>query len=791
MARKKNGSLGSKTSVRGKKTKKIDKGKKKELNQIDIILLFAGGLFLFFLVFIEGQNLWKCMHDVILGLFGVLAYFVGILVMVTAILFSFKTFNESFRGKMWQFIILFILICAQVQVCFHPNYVGMSLIDCVIKIWNDGVLSSGGGIIGGIVGLPLEYAVGKSAAIVLNGILIFVFSLILTGSTLIGFFKTMYTPVKKIEKSVQNIKKNNKFNIDIPIENVPNPSRKSKKFNVPNLTGSKKTKKSNDSSYVDNVENDTDGCIKNVDAQLDNLVEKASMDNKDKNIVSCDNSRESSNSGDYVFPSLNLLKQSKSVNNVDVSGELRANADCLVDTLKSFGVETRIIDICRGPSVTRYELQPSAGVKISKITNLTDDISLNLAAGGVRIEAPIPNKAAVGIEVPNKTKDMVSLREIVSSEEFSQSKGFLSFALGKDIAGNVKIADISKMPHILIAGATGSGKSVCINSIIVSLLYKSSPEHVRLLMIDPKVVELGVYNGIPHLLVPVVTDPKKAAGALGWAVTEMLNRYKIFAETGVRDLKSYNRLAQSGKLNSEGQPYANMPQIVIIIDELADLMMVASREVEDSICRLAQMARAAGMHLVIATQRPSVDVITGVIKANIPSRIAFTVSSQVDSRTIIDSAGAEKLLGKGDMLYCPMDQQKPVRVQGCFVSDEEVESVVEFIKSNEQVEYSDEIIEEIDRQSVATDSKKQSGNGGGFEDQDPMIASAIEVVVESGQASTSFLQRRLKLGYARAARIMDELESRGIVGPQCGSKSRQILISKQQFLEMQLGSSDQ
>lgn len=791
MARKKNSSFVSKTNSRGRQPKKVNKAKKKEYSQLNIILLFASGLFLFFLVFIEGQNLWKIMRDIILGLFGVLAYFVGILVMVTSILFSFRSFNESFKGKLWQFVMLFVLICTQVQVCFHPNYFNMSVIDCILKIWTDGVLSSGGGIVGGIVGLPLEYVAGRSAAIVVNWILIFVFVLILTGSTLIGFFKTMYTPVKKIENGVKNIKKNNKFNIDIPIEDLPKSLSRSKKFSVPSLIGPKKTKKLKEPLDIDTIQHDADRSVKNIDVQLDNLVEKASMETKDVHVVNRDNSSETSNSNGYVFPSLNFLNQSKLTNNVDISGELRANADCLVDTLKSFGVETRIIDICRGPSVTRYELQPSAGVKISKITNLTDDISLNLAAGGVRIEAPIPNKAAVGIEVPNKTKDMVSLREIVASDEFSKSKSFLSFALGKDIAGNVKIADISKMPHILIAGATGSGKSVCINSIIVSLLYKSSPEHVKLLMIDPKVVELGVYNGIPHLLVPVVTDPKKAAGALGWAVTEMLNRYKIFAETGVRDLKSYNRLVKSGKVNPEGQPYSNMPQIVIIIDELADLMMVASREVEDSICRLAQMARAAGMHLVIATQRPSVDVITGIIKANIPSRIAFTVSSQVDSRTIIDSAGAEKLLGKGDMLYCPMDQQKPVRVQGCFVSDEEVENVVDFIKSNEQVEYSDEIIDEIDRQSLATDCKNQSGNGGGFEDEDPMISAAIEVVVESEQASTSFLQRRLKLGYARAARIMDELESRGIVGPQCGSKSRQILISKQQFLEMQLGRVDQ
>ena len=346
------------------------------------------------------------------------------------------------------------------------------------------------------------------------------------------------------------------------------------------------------------------------------------------------------------------------------------------------------------------------------------------------------------------------------------------------------------MPHVLIAGATGAGKSVCVNSIIVSLLYKSSPEEVRLLMIDPKVVELGVYNGIPHLLVPVVTDPKKAAGALGWAVTEMLKRYQTFAKTGVRDLRSYNKLVESGKLKDEIEPYSKMPQIVIIIDELADLMMAASREVEDSVCRLAQMARAAGMHLVIATQRPSVDVITGLIKANIPSRIAFTVSSQVDSRTIMDSSGAEKLLGKGDMLYCPIDQQKPVRVQGCFVSDEEVERVVNFIKSKKKVEYSSDILEEIDRQVLAHENGGKSAGGGEFLEQDPVILDAMETIIDSQQASTSFLQRRLKLGYARAARVMDELEARVVVGPQCGSKSREILMSKQQFLEMQLAKND-
>ena len=519
--------------------------------------------------------------------------------------------------------------------------------------------------------------------------------------------------------------------------------------------------------------------------QIDELVQRAVESEKAEQAATGSVRMEQKRS-DYQIPPAQLLRQVSGNGNRDVSGELRENADRLVDTLRSFGVETRIVNICRGPSVTRYELQPSAGVKISKITNLADDIALSLAAGGVRIEAPIPNKPAVGIEVPNKHKDIVTLREVVESREFTQAKSYLTFSLGRDIAGNIAIADIARMPHLLIAGATGSGKSVCINSLIISLLYKAPPEEVRLLMIDPKVVELGVYNGIPHLLVPVVTDPRKAAGALGWAVTEMLNRYKLFAQTGVRDLKGFNQIAAQGKRDDNGELLTPMPQIVIIIDELADLMMAASREVEDSICRLAQMARAAGMHLVIATQRPSVDVITGVIKANIPSRIAFTVSSQVDSRTILDGSGAEKLLGKGDMLFHPMDQQKPVRIQGCFVSDKEVEEVVSYIKSQEDADYSEDILEEIEKKAA----EETSDNRGKESDEyDSMLPAAVEVVLDAGQASTSFLQRRLKVGYARAARIMDEMEEQGFVGPQEGSKSREIRITKQQWLEMSLAQS--
>ena len=525
-----------------------------------------------------------------------------------------------------------------------------------------------------------------------------------------------------------------------------------------------------------------------INNQSQDEIEKSSLGQEGNSFESKDplqnlpDALEAEEEKKYDYPSIGLLKEHKAVFDPHADEELRQNGDKLIETLKSFGVGAKIVNIAKGPAVTRYELTPSAGVKISKITNLADDIALNLAAAGVRIEAPIPNKAAIGIEVPNKNVDVVTIREILSSREFEESESKLSVALGKDIAGKPAVADIAKMPHVLIAGATGSGKSVCINSIIISLIYKSSPDEVKLLMVDPKVVELGIYNGIPHLLVPVVTDPKKAAGALAWAVSEMLNRYKIFADEGVRDLKGYNRLCKS---REDLKP---MPQIVIIIDELADLMMASPTEVEDSICRLAQMARAAGMHLVIATQRPSVDVITGVIKANIPSRIAFAVSSQVDSRTILDGGGAEKLLGRGDMLFYPVGSAKPKRVQGCFVSDEEVEKIVKFIKdSDEEITYDENIIEEIEKQAIANNSKKSGNIEIDDSDKDEMFYDAVECVVEAGQASVSLLQRKLKLGFPRAARIMDELEEEGYIGEPNGSKPREVLISKEMWLQKKMG----
>ncbi|SHG93925.1 DNA translocase FtsK [Tepidibacter thalassicus] len=463
---------------------------------------------------------------------------------------------------------------------------------------------------------------------------------------------------------------------------------------------------------------------------------------------------------DYKKPSTDLLFESNNTVDLKDKKQILKNAKLLERTLKDFGVEAQINQVTKGPTITRYEIQPKAGVKVSKIVGLVDDIALSLAAKSIRIEAPIPGKSAIGIEVPNDEVQLVTLREVIESDEFLNNDSKLSFALGKDISGMSVVTDIAKMPHLLIAGATGSGKSVCVNTLINSILYKANPDEVKFLMIDPKVVELTNYNGIPHLLIPVVTDPKKAAYALNWAVTEMNRRYKLFAENSVRDINSYNAKAEE-----------KLSKIVIIIDELADLMMVSPNEVEDAICRLAQMARAAGMHLIVATQRPSVDVITGVIKANIPSRIAFAVSSQADSRTILDMGGAEKLLGKGDMLFYPVGAPKPVRLQGAFISDKEVEGVVNFVKSQvEEVNYTEDILENINK-GINLDSS----------DEDDLLSEAIELVVNAGQASASMLQRKFRIGYNRAARLIDQMEERGLIGPSEGSKPRKVLITKEEY----------
>ncbi len=493
----------------------------------------------------------------------------------------------------------------------------------------------------------------------------------------------------------------------------------------------------------------------------------------------------------YQYPPITLLDQGGPGNFTAAGAEMRSNSKRLTDTLRSFGVDAQPGEVVRGPSVTRYEFAQPQGVKLSKITNLSDDIALALGVGSVRV-APVPGKiSAVGIEVPNRAVTPVRIREVIESREFTGHKSAVAFAVGKDIGGNRIIGDIAKLPHVLIAGTTGSGKSVCTNSLIVSLLYKSTPEEVRFIMVDPKMVELAPYNGIPHLLIPVVTDPKKAAGALQWAVFEMMKRYKLFSENGVKDLASYNALAQQSQPDESGEQMKKLPSVVVVIDELADLMLVAAKEVEDSICRVAQMGRAAGMHLVIATQRPSADVITGLMKANIPSRIAFAVASSMESRIILDTPGAEKLVGKGDMLYAPLGEGKPRRVQGCFITAEEIERVVDFVKEKGETAYSEDVIRQIEQVVQEKDKKgTPAPEPTGSDDGDELLPAAVEVVLETGQASVSMLQRRLKLGYSRAARLVDQMEERGIVGPFEGSKPRQLLIDKAKWQEMQMGNAE-
>ncbi len=526
-------------------------------------------------------------------------------------------------------------------------------------------------------------------------------------------------------------------------------------------------------------------------SKLDGAIREINADNEfegEKEPISV--LRKPSYAETYKFPPINFLKKDPNPATFLVTEELKQTSVKLVETLANFGVKTKITNICCGPTVTRYELQPEIGVRVKSIQNLSDDIALHLAAAGVRIEAPIPGKEAVGIEIPNKKVSTVYIRDLIENEKFEQLKSKLSVCLGMDVAGSPVYMDMAKMPHLLIAGATGMGKSVCLNSFIVSVLYKSRPDECKLILIDPKKVELGVYNGIPHLLVPVVSDPKKAAGSLSWAVMEMERRFRLIEEVGVRDIDGYNNIIKNDPEKE------TLPKILIIIDELADLMMTARDAVETSICRIAQKARAAGMHLVIGTQRPSVDVITGLIKANVPSRIAFTVASQVDSRTIIDTSGAEKLLGRGDMLYAPVGSMKPMRVQGSFVSEGEIEEIISFLKSEGEAEYDNDIIDSIDREAERCTDKKGRAviedDAADSEDRDSIIASddailpAIEIAVEAKMLSTSLLQRKLSLGYSRAARIVDKLEKLGVVGPFEGSKPRKVLITREEYLEMKM-----
>lgn len=779
--------------------------------QLLSVIWFAVAVFLLCVVFIPGQNVWLAIHNFIFGVFGVTAYFYPFLLGFVAVLFAMDKIGGSMNAKVIESGILVILVGAAVDI-FSKHNDALTFWQHLTAAYKSGSHLKSGGFLGALVGQPLYLAFGKTGAAITAILLIFVFLMIITGTTLMSLFRTMARPVKSISEQAENayqarlereseetqsgkqLKVIKGFNVDIPVDDIP------EKRNIPKTSLDEKRRKVVSAYYGETPESEPEkqaapepeektdekheietalkAAKTEAEAEKRDIpTEKTAEPTKPAEFSVPEKDAEPKTEG-YSYPPLSLLNKSKATDTAALSAELDHTAEHLVETLKSFGVETRIVDISRGPTVTRYELQPCAGVKISKITNLADDIALNLATAGVRIEAPIPNKAAVGIEVPNKASAVVGVRGILESPAFINAKSKLTVALGRDIGGNVVVTDIAKMPHGLIAGATGSGKSVCINSIIISLLYKATPDEVKLLMIDPKVVELGIYNGIPHLLVPVVTDPRKAAGALGWSVTEMERRYKMFADRGVRDLAGYNKFVE----NLGDPEVQKMPHIVIIIDELADLMMTAPNEVEDSINRIAAKARAAGMHLIIATQRPSVDVVTGVIKANIPTRIAFAVSSQIDSRTILDSAGAEKLLGRGDMLFSPVGSTKPNRIQGCFVSDEEVEAVVDYIKSDHTVDYDDDVMVEIERQA-AIEKKQKTGLPEDGPEGDPMLDEAIKVVVENGMASTSLLQRKLKLGYARAARIVDEMEQRGVVGPYEGSKPRKVLISKEQLLE--------
>lgn len=770
-------------------------------NRIVSIIIFAFSVLFFFVAVIPGENFWNDVHNVYIGLFGWMA---SIVFPLLSLAYSFLVQKTKSSKKMIAEPICIILIVLFISAFIYivKAKSGVPFLDTCKSEFVDAPFNFNGGFFGAVLGW-LFMTMGKAPAIVIDLLLIIVVIMLLSKVTVNQFFKNTTKPVRAVvEKATPYIEERRERrrmnNVDIPLDDEP-PVQDEK----PKKKTKTKAEKTQDVEEAEEPADDYSKLIAEINQAtsknkqsrqetkkktIDDIVKTASEDKTEKPdeeksepipefvVTEKDMQKEVK---EYKLPSVDILKTVKHKSAKDVSAELKNNAELLVDTLASFGVQAEITDISRGPTVTRYELKPASGVRISKITNLSDDIALNLAAVNVRIEAPIPGKAAVGIEIPNTVKNSVSMREVIDSADFNAQKSLLSAGLGKDIAGKTVFCDIAKMPHLLIAGTTGSGKSVCMNSIIVSILYRANPEEVKFLMIDPKKVEFSKYENIPHLLVPVVTDPRKASGALGWAVSEMLERYQKFSDTGVRDIEGYNRYVEK---HEDMKP---MPKIVICIDELADLMMAAPKEVEDSICRLAQMARAAGMHLVIATQRPSVDVITGLIKANISSRIALTVSSAIDSRTILDSSGAEKLLGMGDMLYSPIGSNKPLRVQGCYISDDEVEALCEFIKNQGESEYSEEIQKEIESKAVQDKTSNKFTDGGeSGENLDPLFDDAVDVVLENGKASTSFLQRKLGVGYSRGSKIMDQMEDKHIIGPAEGAKPRKILINKQQWIQI-------
>lgn len=822
------------------------------------VILFACAVLFFLLAFIHGNAGWYFMHRVIRGIFGFSIVIVPIILLITAY-YTEKREGMSLSRRLLFSAGLTVLVSSFFQIMFIGDIGKKGFFRAIGYLYTtaaDDAFQSGG-VISAVLAYPFLRIIGTPGAQIIIALLLFVAIMWMLDMSMQQLWYYICWPFRKLQE-LWNKEPDWADDIpDTDISGEPElPQAEEPEFLLPEQTGPKRAKvhrkgsrpaepvpepaadDSLESAIPDFVEDnsplspDLDAMIRDsysqpqdnapytpaYDMDIDIPIPEDEPDNgaivspeelmqdppelftPDTETAPAETAAPAAPASEpvsqpparpYQIPSIDFLQNGVSrAEDPAVDQEMKEKAGILVETLKSFGVTVRITGIFRGPSVTRYEIQPAAGIKVSKITGLADDIALSLAAQGVRIEAPIPGKPAIGIEVPNSHKDTVSLREILESDSFRSSRSKLAFAVGRDIAGNAVVGDIARLPHMIIAGATGSGKSVCTNSIIMSILYHATPEEVKLILIDPKIVEFTVYEGIPHLLIPVVTDPKKAAGALNWAVQEMQRRYNLFAENSVRDLGDYNAAAAQ-----PGSGLEPMPQIVVIIDELADLMMTTSKEVEDSICRLAQKARAAGMHLIIATQRPTTDIITGLIKANIPSRIALSVMSQVDSRTILDTGGAEKLLGHGDMLYLPNGKIKPVRVQGCFTSTKEIEKVVDFIKSQTQSEYSDEIMEQVEQSIPVTKAEakelRAAEKAAAVNEPEPgsdedVLERAIEVVVEAGQASTSSLQRRLKLGYARAARMMDELEQMGVIGPYEGAKPRKVLMTKEQLAERKM-----
>ena len=793
-------------------SKKTSSNRQKNVDRADAIRVteiatVAVSVILFCLAIVSGNGVWNVLHNVYVGIFGMFAAIVlPLLTIVVTVIFSAKGDDAyGYTAKIVEAFVMVFILATFIHVV--KNSTGDAFKETIINSYKSASFEFNGGFIGAVLGWLL-LTLGKAPAIIISVVLFIVDLLLMTGLTIFQFVAGAAKPAKvtyekvapAIEERIER-RRMNKENIDVPLDTQPpeeedkKPKSRKKKAASSDEEMTKVPKEiideiNRENSNIEMLKNATGRKEEKKPKSIDEIVKDASEDKSNEKKADKSKeftvSKEAMESGinDYKLPSVELLSLPKKKSTADISGELKENAQRLIETLRSFNVNATITDISRGPTVTRYELKPAAGVRISKITNLADDIALNLAATHVRIEAPIPGKAAVGIEVPNTVKNTVSMRELIDTPEFYEQRSLLSAGIGKDIAGNCVYCDIAKMPHLLVAGTTGSGKSVCMNSIITSILYRAKPDEVKFLMIDPKQVEFSKYANIPHLLVPVVTDPRKAAGALGWAVSEMLQRYQKLSQVGVRDIEGYNKYVQ------KHEDMESMPKICIFIDEFADLMMAAPKEVEDSVCRLAQMARAVGMHLVIATQRPSVDVITGLIKANISSRIALTVSSQIDSRTILDAAGAEKLLGHGDMLYNPIGASKPLRVQGCFISDEEVEALCDFVKNQGESQYDEEIAKEIEAKAVQDKKSSPFEDDGDAEQLDVLFDKAVDIVLETGTASTSFLQRKLSVGYARGAKIIDQLEEKGIIGPANGSKGREILINRQQWLEMQAYSSN-